>query len=162
MSITSSTSNRNSTKLRVVFLGDQGVGKSSIIDRYTTSRFNDNYNVDSSLFRQLSESILMSRILIDMGKFSDFRCGIRLGRRGTVVWFLHIWRMRIAWSLCLMSQIQIRCRGFEVGRDFSYSISKLLAYWWGIKSTWRVRGKESPIKKSESRGGGVVGQVAQA
>jgi len=39
MSITSSNTNRNCTKLRIVFLGDQGVGKSSIIDRYTTNRY---------------------------------------------------------------------------------------------------------------------------
>lgn len=39
MSITSSNTARNAVKLRLVFLGDQGVGKSSIIDRYTTNRF---------------------------------------------------------------------------------------------------------------------------
>ncbi len=39
MSISSSTTNRNCIKLRIVFLGDQGVGKSSVIDRYTTNRF---------------------------------------------------------------------------------------------------------------------------
>lgn len=45
MSITSSNTNRNCIKLRIVFLGDQGVGKSSIIERYTTNRFQDAHNV---------------------------------------------------------------------------------------------------------------------
>ena len=49
MSLTSSNSNRNTTKLRLVFLGDQGVGKSSIIDRYTTNQFDDNHNVALSV-----------------------------------------------------------------------------------------------------------------
>jgi GTPase SAR1 family protein len=39
MSLTSSNTNRNSEKVRIVFLGDQGVGKSSIIERYTTNRY---------------------------------------------------------------------------------------------------------------------------
>lgn len=39
MSITSSNTNKNGEKIRVVFLGDQGVGKSSIIDRYTTNKY---------------------------------------------------------------------------------------------------------------------------
>jgi len=39
MSITSSQSNRNSQKYRIVFLGDQGVGKTSIIERYTNNKF---------------------------------------------------------------------------------------------------------------------------
>ena len=39
MSITSSSSNRHSQKFRIVFLGDQGVGKTSIIERYTNNRY---------------------------------------------------------------------------------------------------------------------------
>lgn len=60
MSITSSNSNRNSTKLRIVFLGEAGVGKSSIIDRYTTDRFNDAYNV--GLFESRILSALTSTL----------------------------------------------------------------------------------------------------
>lgn len=45
MSITSSQTNKNSIKYRIVFLGDQGVGKSSIIDRYTTNKFDDSHTV---------------------------------------------------------------------------------------------------------------------
>lgn len=44
MSVTTK-SNRNANKYRVVFLGDQGVGKTSIIERYTSGKFDENYNV---------------------------------------------------------------------------------------------------------------------
>lgn len=44
MSLTSK-SNRNAKKFRVVFLGDQSVGKTSIIERYSSGRFDENYNV---------------------------------------------------------------------------------------------------------------------
>lgn len=44
MSLTSK-STRNAKKYRIVFLGDQGVGKTSIIERYTTDRFDEGYNV---------------------------------------------------------------------------------------------------------------------
>ena len=45
MSVTSKT-NRNAKKLRIVFLGDQGVGKTSIIERYSSGRFDEHYNVE--------------------------------------------------------------------------------------------------------------------
>ena len=48
MSLTSK-SNRNAKKFRIVFLGDQGVGKTSIIERYSTDRFDENYNVGNWL-----------------------------------------------------------------------------------------------------------------
>lgn len=44
MSLTSK-SNRNAEKYRIVFLGDQGVGKTSIIEKYTTDRFDEGHNV---------------------------------------------------------------------------------------------------------------------
>ena len=48
MSVTSK-SNRNAKKFRIVFLGDQGVGKSSIIERYSSGRFDEHYNVPLSI-----------------------------------------------------------------------------------------------------------------
>lgn len=48
MSLTSKQT-RNAKKYRIVFLGDQGVGKTSIIERYTTDRFDEGYNVHMPL-----------------------------------------------------------------------------------------------------------------
>lgn len=39
MSLASSMTNKNSKKYRIVFLGDQSVGKTSIIEKYTTGKF---------------------------------------------------------------------------------------------------------------------------
>ena len=75
MSLTSSNSNRNTTKLRLVFLGDTGVGKTSIIDRYTTNLYEENHNVLSSRRRTPLESISMSRISVGTGRTTDYRCG---------------------------------------------------------------------------------------
>ena len=44
MSLTSK-SNRNAKKYRIVFLGDQGVGKTSIIERYSSEKFDETANV---------------------------------------------------------------------------------------------------------------------
>lgn len=84
MSIASSNTTRNCSKLRIVFLGDQGVGKSSIIDRYTTNRFEDAHNVlPIGSSRQLV-LISMSEISIGTVKIIDYKCGIPLDKKGTV------------------------------------------------------------------------------
>ena len=75
MSITSSQSNRNAQKFRIVFLGDQGVGKSSIIERYTNNKFDETHNVISCLHSRLLELTLMSRIFLKTVSFIDYRCG---------------------------------------------------------------------------------------
>ncbi len=57
MSITSSSSNRNTQKYRIVFLGDQGVGKTSIIERYTNNKFEEGYHVYFLLIAQSTVGI---------------------------------------------------------------------------------------------------------
>ena len=78
MSLTSSNSNRNTTKLRLVFLGDQGVGKTSIIDRYTTNQYDDNHNVPTFSQRTPLASISMLKISAGTDKTTDYKCGILL------------------------------------------------------------------------------------
>ena len=41
----SSVTNRNQKKYRIVFLGDQNVGKTSIIEKYTTGKYDETHNV---------------------------------------------------------------------------------------------------------------------
>jgi len=81
MSITSSQSNRNSQKFRIVFLGDMAVGKSSIIERYTNNKFNESHIVIHLLSRPLLESILVLRIFPEMDSILDYRCGIQLDNK---------------------------------------------------------------------------------
>lgn len=85
MSIASSNTNRNCVKLRVVFLGDQGVGKSSIIDRYTTERYEETHSVHILASSPQLESISMSRISADTVRSTVFRCGTLLDKRDIAV-----------------------------------------------------------------------------
>jgi len=85
MSIASSNTTKNSTKLRIVFLGDQGVGKSSIIDRYTTNNFEEAHNVLRIGSSRQLVLILMSEISLGTDMFTGCRCGTLLAKRGTAV-----------------------------------------------------------------------------
>jgi GTPase SAR1 family protein len=57
------SSNRNSiTKYKIVLVGDQNVGKSSIIARYIRNEFDPTKNVFFELVSQLLESTSLARI----------------------------------------------------------------------------------------------------
>lgn len=45
MSVSSSTVGGGRTKYKIIFLGDQSVGKSSIIEKYIKDRFEEGLNV---------------------------------------------------------------------------------------------------------------------
>ena len=51
MSVSSSTVGGGRTKYKIIFLGDQSVGKSSIIEKYIKDKFEEGLNV---LLRQYS------------------------------------------------------------------------------------------------------------
>jgi GTPase SAR1 family protein len=53
MSISSSTLGGGRTKYKIIFLGDQSVGKSSIIERYIKDKFDDGVNVHFFEYSQL-------------------------------------------------------------------------------------------------------------
>lgn len=64
-------------KYKIVFLGDQAVGKSSIINRFIYDIFDGNEHVSSSPFRDLlSESILSPKTFFCKIKLSDCNFGI--------------------------------------------------------------------------------------
>ena len=50
MSVSSSTVGGGRTKYKIIFLGDQSVGKSSIIEKYIKDKFEDGANVHSILY----------------------------------------------------------------------------------------------------------------
>lgn len=50
MSVSSSTVGGGRTKYKIIFLGDQSVGKSSIIEKYIKDRFEEGLNVTQTLF----------------------------------------------------------------------------------------------------------------
>ena len=63
-------------KYKLVLLGDQHVGKSSIIDRFINDKFEESYNVYSIQFRLPSASTSLSEILFMIIRPTDYNCGI--------------------------------------------------------------------------------------
>jgi GTPase SAR1 family protein len=59
MSVSSSTIGGGRTKYKIIFLGDQSVGKSSIIEKYIKDRFEEGLNVILPTLSQQSELIFI-------------------------------------------------------------------------------------------------------
>ena len=71
------SSNRNAMqKFKVVLVGDQNVGKSSIIARYIRNEFDPTKNVSKFKFSQPSASILYLRTSQLLAKWYVCSCGI--------------------------------------------------------------------------------------
>lgn len=83
----SSTTVRNKTKIKIVLLGDQNVGKTSLIERYIHDRFDDSQNVPKLLCSQLLESILLSLIPFAMEKIIVYSFGIQQDKKDSKVSF---------------------------------------------------------------------------
>lgn len=75
------------TKLKIILLGNQGVGKSSLIDQYINNRFEENYNVSRRWFSRLLESISWQKTSRRMLKTTAFNSGTLLDNRGLGLWF---------------------------------------------------------------------------
>jgi GTPase SAR1 family protein len=69
------------TKIKIVFLGGQAVGKSSIIEKYIHDRFEITANVKQTPFSQLSASIFSPKTYRISPKIIDFNCGIPLDKK---------------------------------------------------------------------------------
>jgi GTPase SAR1 family protein len=72
-------------KFKIVMVGDQNAGKSSIIIRYVKNDFDRTSNVSSSIYSQPLGSISLPRISQYKGKPLDCNCGILLGNKGLEV-----------------------------------------------------------------------------
>lgn len=75
MSVSTSTIS-NRSKIKVVFLGDQNTGKTSIIERYINNTFYENPDVFLKIFSQPSVLTLWARTLVIMDNILDYNYGI--------------------------------------------------------------------------------------
>ena len=82
-SITSSTLGRKTYK--IIFLGDSGTGKTSIIERFVNNQFEEKENVSDCLYSLRSVLILLGKISIIRGPLADCSCGIQLVSKDFVV-----------------------------------------------------------------------------
>ena len=81
-SITSSTLGKKTYK--IIFLGDSGTGKTSIIERFVNNQFEEKENVPIIkfiLYSQLSVSILLGKILTIKGLLVDCNFGTPLDNK---------------------------------------------------------------------------------
>lgn len=67
-------------KYKLVFLGDQHVGKTALINRFINNTYDQTYNVSILQMRQLSESIFSLRTPPIMKNIIDCSSGTRLDR----------------------------------------------------------------------------------
>jgi GTPase SAR1 family protein len=69
-------------KIKIVFLGNQSVGKSSIIDKYVNDKFDESSHVIFQLSSPLLASISSRRIYSTKARAIDCNFGIQQDRRG--------------------------------------------------------------------------------
>ena len=60
MSFVTSLTAKNKKQFRIVFLGDMGVGKTSLIEKFTMGKFDESQSVHSSSLSPQLESISAS------------------------------------------------------------------------------------------------------
>lgn len=74
------TRHTNQIRQKAVFVGDSGVGKTSIILRINENKFKDNYEVSKfiviNLYRLLLELIFLQKLLNFVGKILKYKYGI--------------------------------------------------------------------------------------
>lgn len=82
-------------KIKIVFLGNQSVGKSSIIDKYVNDKFEETAHVFTLLSSPRLASIFWPKISSINRKTIDFNSGIQQDKKGSNPLFLVILEMRI-------------------------------------------------------------------
>lgn len=68
---------------KIIFLGDSGVGKTCIIEKFASNRFDDFFNVRLILLSLPSEWILLAKILNIKEGFAGFNFGTLQGNKSS-------------------------------------------------------------------------------
>ena len=131
-----------------MFLGDQGVGKSSIIDRAILNTYEDIHNVTPAPFSRPSASISTSRIWFEVAKHTVCRCGTLLDSSVIGAWSLPILKTPTAQSLCTMSRVQTPSLTSRCGIKCSESTRRHLVCWSATRLTSPKHGIVLLIKQS--------------
>lgn len=79
----------STTKCKIVLLGDQSVGKTSIINRFIFDNFTGNEQVSLILFSPLLASILSAKLSTSRIKAYACNCGIQQANKGSIHLSLH-------------------------------------------------------------------------
>ena len=138
-------------KIKIVFLGNQSVGKSSIIDKYVNDKFDDTAHVSWLLDSLRSGSIFWLKIYYTRLKIIDCSSGTLLVRRGSNLWFLAIWGTLIVLCLFLMWVTSRLSTVFRTGFSFITRTKREmdLLFWLETKLIWRMQGRS--LRRRENR-----------
>jgi GTPase SAR1 family protein len=68
-------------KIKIVFLGNQSVGKSSIIDKYVNDKFEETAHVTLHSFSPQSASTFSPKIYYTRQRTTDYSSGTQQGRK---------------------------------------------------------------------------------
>lgn len=79
------THKKHTIKFKIVFIGDQAVGKSSIINRFIKDEFDTTHNVSLGSPSRQSESTSYQKTLISKIIAFDSSSGIQQGRKDSKV-----------------------------------------------------------------------------
>lgn len=79
-------------RLKIVLLGDRAVGKSSIIQRFTTSQFNESIRVTLKPYSPQSVSTSQPSVLSVTRLTTKSNCGTQQAKKSIVRWSRAIWR----------------------------------------------------------------------
>ena len=90
MSISSSTIGGGRTKYKLILLGDQSVGKSSIIEKYIKDKFQEGFNVLFFIKSPQLELIFILKMLQEKENITEFNYGIRQDNKDSEVLYLII------------------------------------------------------------------------
>lgn len=82
-------------KYKLVTLGDQSVGKTSLITRFMYDSFDSDYQVCIFLFSQLLALIFSVKHCFLMIVQSDFNYGILQGKKGLEVLYIHTYETQL-------------------------------------------------------------------
>lgn len=136
MSLSSSTVG-GKIKYKIVLLGDQHVGKTSIIERFINDRFESNYSVPIHPTRPPSESTSWWGISTTRTKTTDSNCGTLPARKGSRAWFQATSKTHIFASWSTTSVIQSLWRTSLNGTSCTTSTKSTLPLrlWWATRKT---------------------------
>ena len=111
-------------KFKFVFLGDMGVGKTSIIERFVKDEFeaSNNVSIIDNICSLLLVSIFSPGIWHLITVLIDCSSGIQLGKKSIRVWYPHIWGMLIVQFLLLICPGRKHWIIWKVGSNSSETI----------------------------------------
>lgn len=129
MSLSSSTVGGR-TKYKIVLLGDQQVGKTSIIERFINNRFEESYNVLAATSRPPSASTSLSKTSSTATDPTAYNSGIQQGSNAFALSYPAILRTPISVCSSMISPILLLSITCPNGFNFTNNIRNMQLFQW--------------------------------